>query len=474
MTSAQAPSPALAAHLGLSQASTLEAPYLEQGDVEDLARIAGAPDDMLKGWGVFVHTATAQGHPQLCAAKVASLANRSWPELALTEDLIGQTSEAVALTRTEARRRLLREATEDGRALLKRLACVLLRFDRSMAIAAASVDPAISDPSASFDFLIGPWIERAPGSDCYFRLSPLLYGLNDDLPKVTKRAVQESTVVSVVQSGTIPFEALDVVFWNAIAAEQSWFFVKFFEHFQSVNETQGAALASKLSTIVLLATDRPILSGDLIASNFVRLIQLDVAAINRDERLFQTIAEAALREAGLHENDEVRQSTRVMALSKILFAQGGRLEWATRLAWLEEYHSLSEGDPVLTPQKESSVIQDIKSEFGEVADAAGFLLTVGLQTIQSPEDLLSLFTALNGLNEAVRRRWLQQLRAFSKGYDLYIQAAWATAYFVGNLEPEKAITAYRTMEAQARTWSDLDFGAPMCHCPIRSVGRTPK
>lgn len=459
VTSGQPPSPALAAHFGLQQAAIIEAPYFERADVEDMARMAGAPDDTREAWALFIHAATTQGHPQLSAAKVASLANRSWPRTALTEDLMGRASEAVELTRTEARQRLLREATVDGRALLKRLACIFLRFDRAMAIAAASVDPAISEPSASLDFLIGPWIERAAGQEGYFRLSPLLYGLNEDLTMVTRKAVQESIVVNAVRSGSIPFEALDVIFWNAVFGEQGWFFVNFFQQTMSLNEAQSAAFASKLSTIVFLSTDGPILPGELGASIMIRLIQLDVAAINSDERLFQAIAQAALREAELFDADEVKEAMRLMALSKTLFARGGRLDWPTRLAWLEEYEALSKSDPDLAQQADSPAVQDLKAKFGDVADVPGLLLTIGLQSIQTPDDLQALFNALDALDEKTRRRWLDQLSAFSEGYELYIQAAWANAWFSGNLNAEKAIAAYEVMEVQARAWPDL----PLAH-----------
>jgi hypothetical protein len=455
MTSAQAPSPALAAQLGLQQASIIAAPYLEQADVEEMVRLASAPLGMIQAWAFFIHSAAAQGHPQLSAAKVASLAYRSWPEAALTEDFIGRTSEAVELTRTEARQRLLREATEGGRALLKRLACIFLRFDRSMAIAAASVDPAISDPSASLDFLTGPWIEPAPGLGRYFRLSPLLYGLNEDLSPVTKKAVQASIAINAVRSGPISSESLDIVFWNAIFAEQGWFFVQYFKASLSFDEEKSAALASKLSTIVFLSTDRPIIPGDLGGSFIIRLIQLDVAAINRNERLFQAIAEAVLREAELQDAEEAKQAMRFMALSKILFAQGGRLDWATRLAWIGEYEALTKKDPFLTEQADSPVIQGLMAEFGDDADLPGFLLAIGFQTIQTPDDLQSLFTALGGLTEYTRRRWLAQSRAISKGDDLYVQAAWANAWSGGKLEADKAITAYEAMESQARAWSDI-------------------
>lgn len=454
LTSAQAPSPALASRFGLQQEAVVDAPYLEQADIHEMAQIASAPTDMIDAWAHFIQASTAFGHPQLAAAKVASLAFRSWPETALTEDILGSVSDAVSLTRSEARRRLLREATEDGRALLKRLACILLRFDRSMAVAAASVDPAIPDPSASLDFLIGPWIEPAPGPGHYLRLSPLLYGLNEDLSQEVKEAVQSSVVIGTIRNGPIPFEALDVVVWNAVLGQQAWFFPHFFKTLMDQSEEQSAALASKLSSILFLRTDRLVFSGEPIASVFLRLLQIDIAAINRDQRMFQDVAEAALHECQVLDDEDARRGMHIMALSKILFARGGKIDWVTRIEWLNEYDAVTQIDPLLIEMSEGLAVADLKTEFGEAADVSGFLLTIGLQTIETPDDLQELFNALDGLGDEVRQRWLEQLRTYSGAYDLYIQAAWANAWFAGKLTVENAITAYENMENQARSWAE--------------------
>lgn len=457
VTSAQAPSPAFSAQLGMPPDSVIEAPYLERTDLEEMVRLGKAPDELIETWSAFIHTGAAFGHPQLAAAKVASLQGRSWPKEALAEDFMGKTSEAVKLTQRDARQRLMREASEDGRKLLKRLACIMLRFDRAMAIDAAAVDPSIPDPSASLDFLIGPWIERAPGTDDYYRLSPLLTNLNEDLGADEIKDVQANLVINAVKNAPVSFESLDIVVWNAIRSEQGWFFVQSFKSLLSMDEEQSAAFASKLSTITILQTDEPVFSSDLGASVIVRLIQLDIAAINRDDRLFQPIAEAALREAEMIPVDEAKRGIRIMAISKILFAQGGRLDWARRLAWIEEYDTFSKTDPLFEDQAKSQSVQDLKTEFGEVADVAGFLLTIGLQTIQSPEDLSSLFAALDQLENDKRQRRLEQFKAFSQGYDLYVQSSWANAWLSGDLNVDAAITAYQQMEAQARTWGDIDL-----------------
>ncbi|GEM94358.1 hypothetical protein RSP03_34250 [Cereibacter sphaeroides] len=96
-------------------------PYLSVEEVVELVAQTSAPSDQAEAWGLFIHIATSGGHPQMAAAKVVSLNHRGWPKDALIEDFCGTPSEAIELTRAEAQRRLLEDATEHGRALLKRL-----------------------------------------------------------------------------------------------------------------------------------------------------------------------------------------------------------------------------------------------------------------------------------------------------------------------------------------------------------------
>lgn len=60
---------------------------------------------------------------------------------------------------------------------------------------------------------------------------------------------------------------------------------------------------------------------------------LVVSASDQSQRtLFESIALAAMQEAVAVENEELRSALTVMALLKILFAQGTRLDWALRLS----------------------------------------------------------------------------------------------------------------------------------------------
>ncbi|WP_339680383.1 hypothetical protein [uncultured Hyphomonas sp.] len=457
VTSARPLSPAALQSASLPPDALKDAPYLTQDDVTQLVSQTSAPPDMTEAWGLFIHLSTSSGHPQLVAAKAVSLDHRAWPKEALTEDMSGTPSDAVELTRTEARRRLLNDATGEGRALLKRLGCIMFKFDRASAIAVAALDPPIEDASASLDLLTGPWIEKSPTDPGYLRLSPLLTGLQQDLGEDTIQQIQTGYLVARIKRGAIPYEALDSVFWTAFLAKQGWFFTKFFESSLSFDEEKSKAIAVRLGGLVYLTTNRPLFPDDPGTSHILRLLQIDTAALNGEKTLFQPIAIAAMREAMEIEHDELKDAFSLMALMKILLAQGAKLDWGLRLSYIAYFEALAYKNPDLVNRHRGAVFDAMQAEFGEAADTPGFMLNVGVSAIENPAELRTLFIALDALDSALRTQRLAQLKAFFKTYGLHIQSAWARAWSAGKLDAEAAISDYEEMATLAARWSDEDL-----------------
>lgn len=459
VTSARTLSPATFQLATLSLASEKDAPYLSVEETTELIAQTSAPPDQVEAWGLFINVSTSGGHPQLTAAKVVSLEHRGWPKDALVEDFSGGVSEAVELTRSEARRRLLEDATDHGRALLKRLGCIMLKFDRASAIAIAGLDPAIQEPSASLDMLTGPWIERVPSAPGYLRLSPLLLKLQEDLGEETILRIQTEYLLSTIKRGPIPYEALDSVFWTAFVSKQGWFFAKLFENSLSFEKDKSKAIATKLGGLVYLRTDQPLLPDDLGTSHILRLLQVDVAALNGENTLFQSIALATMREALAVENLELRNALSLMALFRILLAQGTKLDWGLRLSYIAYFEMLANNDPDLINRNESPAIKAMQAEFGEAADIGGFMLHVGASAIENPSELKSLLMALGELEPALRDRRLLQLKSFFNGYGLHVQSAWVRAWSAGKIDVDGAIAQYRDMAIIAARWRDDDLVA---------------
>ena len=435
------------------------APYLSMEEIVELVAQTSAPSDQAEAWGLFIHIATSGGHPQLTTAKVISLNHRGWPKGALIEDLSGTPSEAIELTRAEARRRLLEDATEHGRALLKRLGCVMFKFDRATAIAIGALAPSIKEPSASLDLLTGPWVEKVPTAPSYFRLSPLLAGLQEDLAPETIQNIQTGYLVSTLKRGAIPYEALDSVFWTAFISKQGWFFAKFFEKSLSFDEDTHKAIAAKLGGLVYLCTDQMLLPEEPGASYLLRMMQIDVAVLNGEKAHFQSIAIAAMREAMAVEREELKNALEIMALLKILLAQGTRLDWDLRLSYIAYFEALARKDPDLIQRSQGPAVQLMQVEFGETADVSGFMLQIGASASESPAELKGLFLALDRLEPDLRTRRLSQLKTFFKGYSLHIQSAWASAWSAGKLDVASSIGDYETIAGMAEKWGDTDLVA---------------
>lgn len=435
------------------------APYLSMQEVVDLVAQTCAPSDQAEAWGLFIHIATSGGHPQLTAAKIVSLNHRGWPIDALIEDFSGATSEAIELTRAEARRRLLEDATEHGRALLKRLGCIMFKFDRATAIAIAGLAPSLKEPSASLDLLTGPWIEKVPTAPGYFRLSPLLTGLQEDLAPKAVLNIQTGYLVSTLKRGPIPYEVLDSVFWTAFVSKQGWFIAKFFETSLSFDEGTHKAIAAKLGGLVYLRTDQMLMQEEPGTSHLLRMMQIDVAVLNGEKAHFQSIALAAMREAISVEHEELKNALVTMALLKILLAQGTRLDWDLRLSYIAYFEALAKTDPDLVQSSQSSAVQHMQEEFGETADVSGFMLQIGASANENPAELKVLFLALERLEPDARTRRLSQLRTCFKGYSLHIQSAWANAWSAGTLDVASSIEDYEIIASMAESWGEIDLVA---------------
>ena len=437
----------------------MDAPYLSMQEVVELVAQTCAPSDQVKDWGLFIYIATSRGHPQLTAAKIVSLNHRGWPKDALIEDFIGVASEASELPRAEARRRLLEDATEHGRALLKRLGCIMFKFDRATAISIANLDPGLKEPSASLDLLTGPWIEKVPTASGYFRLSPLLIGLQEDLTPKAVLNIRTGYLESILNRGPIPYEVLDSVFWTAFVSKQGWFFANIFKASLSFDEDTYKAIAVKLCGLVCLPTDQMLLPEEPSRSCQLRMIQIDVAVMNGEKAHFQSIAIAARREAMSIEQEELKNAMIIMVLLKTLLAQGTRLDWDLRLSWIAHFEVMAKAYPDPVQSSLSSAVQLMQEDFGETAGVSGFMLRNGVSANENPAELKALFLALDRLEPDERTMRLSQLRTFFNGYSLPIQSAWANAWSAGKLDVASSIDDYETITSMAENWRETDLVA---------------
>ncbi|QND55807.1 hypothetical protein [Mesorhizobium huakuii] len=173
VTSHRVPSPALLLECGTSTTASIQAPYFSEADVVELVSAAPSPaKDMIAPWSIFIRLSTRGGHPLLAAAKVSSLRARGWPDTALVEDIIGEPSDAIKLSRDEARRALLEDLSEldqarslDAGSLLRRIACVFDRVEDGLIRQLALAGPSLLNGGDALAVLRGTWLEAMPGGD---------------------------------------------------------------------------------------------------------------------------------------------------------------------------------------------------------------------------------------------------------------------------------------------------------------------
>lgn len=144
-------------------------PKLSRAEIEELASTFGCTEPLkIVGWSLLVEAST-KGHPQLVAAKLLALKERSWPNISMGTFASGD--EMVDSERADARQ-LLEMLPEEQRIMLYRLSVFPHRFRRTHAIEMGATPPALARPGALFEPLVGPWLE--PLHEKYFALSPLI------------------------------------------------------------------------------------------------------------------------------------------------------------------------------------------------------------------------------------------------------------------------------------------------------------
>ena len=258
VTSPQTPSPARLFEFGAAANAAIGAPYFTEDEVADLVRVAPAPaDEMTNAWSLFIRMATGGGHPLLTAAKVSSLRARNWPVEALTEDLVGSTSEAVRSTRDDARQALLRElsALDDARSLeagqvLRRIGSVFDRVDDALARRLSAAMPALVNAGDALAVLRGTWLELLPGGD--LRVSPLLGDIASDVPLEVGRRWRRLAAEHWLSARVLDERTLPLCFWNAFWGEHDWVLLKLCQVLQTLPRERLRGAASLLSPISAL------------------------------------------------------------------------------------------------------------------------------------------------------------------------------------------------------------------------------
>ncbi|GGB87963.1 hypothetical protein GCM10011494_02880 [Novosphingobium endophyticum] len=171
VTSSQPLPPRLATALGLDRRQQLQAPPIEDDEIDRYLLEQGCPRERANSWSKLIW-ATTGGHPQLVNARVAALEQAGFPKPSYTD--LTQTSEDAVNVRKEARR-MVSSLPGAHREMLCRISLMSGRQPRSRLLRVAAIEPPIESPGDVLDRLAGPWLELTASTD--LRASPLLRDL---------------------------------------------------------------------------------------------------------------------------------------------------------------------------------------------------------------------------------------------------------------------------------------------------------
>jgi GNAT superfamily N-acetyltransferase len=462
VTSHQAPSPAHLADFGSHAPEVVPAPYFSDADIAELVSIAPAPsENMIKPWAGMIRMTTGGGLPLLAAAKIASLRARGWPDSALVEDF-GLPSQAVQLTREEARRDLLADLRElddarslDAGQLLRRIACVFDRADDGLVMKLSTHSPTLRNGGDALSVLRGSWLEILPHDG--LRVSPLIADIAADVPaedaKTWRRVAAEYWLAKrILNERTLP-----LCFWNAFWGEHDGVLLELLRVIQVMSKEKLQAAAPLLSAMTALMTDRPIYGGNAIIATYMRLVQFEIADAVEEPDVAGRVADRLLIEI-TELPTEVAALIMLTAGPKVLTASAANIGPALRLGYALRVRAAFP----LAAKVSDGEIDEMRSllppQFTADMDMADFLFAAIVPHLRNSRDTLETFKALDDLAPEIRNRFIDAISALYSGPGVFVNAGWSGDQ-LEKRDMTAALAAYDEIEEIASLWSRPDLEA---------------
>ncbi len=462
VTSHQAPSPAHLLEFGAGTAGIIQAPYFSEVDTEELVRMSPAPDpEMARAWSMMLQMTTGGGQPVLVATKVASLRARGWPTSALVEDF-GSPSEAVQLTREEARLRLLRDLQElddarslDAGQLLRRAACLFDRAEPDLIRKLAQASPALVSGTDALSLLRGTWLEILPHGD--LRISPLLTDLASDVPPEDAKRWRQIAAEHWLAKRILNERTLPLCFWNAYWGEHGGVLMKLCQILQTMPREKLRAAAPLLAPMTALVTCKSIYTAHPLVGVYLRLLQFEIA-----DAVEQTEVAGRIAERLLEEIDELGGDTAVLlttvAAPQVLMASSARLTPRLRLKYTLR---LREAFPIAERLSDGQIHEKrslLPVEFAAEMDLSDFLFASVVQHISGSEDALDTFSALNELPAGVRNRFVDAISVIFQGPSVLVSSGWSHDQ-LSDRDMEPSLQCYMRVADIVAGWDRPDIEA---------------
>jgi hypothetical protein len=461
VTSHYEPNGGFLTECGASASVKIPAPYFTEVDITELIRLSPAPpEDMQTAWSTFIGISTGGGHPLLVSAKISNLRARSWPTDALVEDVAGSTSDAIRVTREEARRTLLKDLAEldqsrslDAGNLLRRIGCVFDRVEDGLIYELASATPGLQNAGDALALLRGTWLEALPAGD--LRISPLLADIPSDVPINQARDWRCVAAEYWLKKRTLDQRTLPLCFWNAFWGQHSGVLMELCVVIQTMPKEQLRGAAALLSPLVALPTSVPITSSNPAVAAQLRLLQFEVANALQEGVLAADIARCLLREVNEIEHSDLKAMIVHISTSKILTADFAEIPASERIS-----HALAlrASEPIAITLAAGKIPHPstlFPSQLAAGTDTADVLFSSIVQHIESSKDALNAIEALDGIASADRNRFLDTMSSIYEGVSVFIHSGWARDQSEGR-DMDIALNIYEQIEFIVGSWNRLD------------------
>lgn len=446
VTSAAAPARRSLDSICGSLAVVIEVPYLTIEEVGDLVEAAGGNRNL----GRLIHLAGSAGHPQLIQAAILHMRTADWSRGAIRALLGGEASD-LAEERRVARDRLMSVMPGGARTMLFRTSLVYGRFSRALALTLADVEPAVTQPGAEIDRLVGPWIERVGGD--LLRVSPLVSTAGREiLSPAEGTRVHRAVADFLLRSPSLSVNEGDAVLHHAMEGGDPAHLTGYAHSVLTASSETLELLARHAPAIALLKTDRLIFPANPTTSLMLRLAQLLVTLAGDDVERANAAWTAMRAELAIGEEGARFE---IVVLSKILIQTTivhAVPEW---LDLLVRFDALSQTDERLLQL--AATMQNSQRQIG--GEVQGFAFIHQATKLRSTQALRVAFEQLDTVAPEVRARLFSGLDSGPGHYSHLVDAAWLHSAKTESFDGEHAADDYRAIAELAERWGNISLAA---------------
>ena len=456
ITAYRQPSNRALSELGLDESAHLAVPDLSKAEIAALVLRAGGDGEK---WSAAVQRASAWGHPQLVQAIISGLRTRGWPEAERQSLLSFSPSADLELERRAARSRIFSMLPEETTVLLYRISLLFDRFDRQLALSVGAIDPAVAEPGAHLDQLIGPWVELAVRGD--MRVSPLLQNAGSEIlsPAEAKR-VHETAAQYILGGSVVNIDKANIGFMHALLSDQEWLLTRLAYNIITASEEIRRQLSEWMASLRLHRFDRKIYAkGRAGVPILLRLAQfLLIASAGGKPNTIRNCWDTLQAEIVAIEDAETLEHFEYMILAKALISEEAVAFLPDPVGLMLRFEVLSQRDPV----RRAMLQERTSSADGRTHTVLGTIFISYALRIRSVPDLQRAFDTLDAATPALRAALLSDVSDMPDDATYVVSHAWLEESRRETTDWRAHLEAYRRMAGQANNWGYRDL-ALRCH-----------